>query len=317
MRGKDTVIINGRHYDVVTGLPASPAVTKTAVKDDSQTVRVEVKRTPAKPHQAKPHRSTTLRREFVKKPVGHHDKLAGQQRQRAHVSKSPAISKFAPHPVIPPRSTAAAHDSISPVVTAAHQRAVSATPTDTPRAMSSRELKNHLLATRLAESSPPKAAPKKPRKLRGPARVSSVMAASFAIMVLGGYMSYISMPGLSVRVAAAQSGVDASYPGYTPSGYRFSGPVAFQDGQVSVRFAANGGTLGYQILQKKSSWDSQAVLDNYVAAKTSAYDINSSGGLTVYTYGKNAAWVNHGVLYTIEGNAPLRTDQVLKIAQSL
>jgi hypothetical protein len=84
-----------------------------------------------------------------------------------------------------------------------------------------------------------------------------------------------------------------------------------------LTFSANGGTSNYKINQQKSSWDSQAVLDNYVAAKTDTYDVNDTQGLTVYTYGNNAAWVNHGVLYTISGNAPLKTEQVVKIATSL
>ena len=143
------------------------------------------------------------------------------------------------------------------------------------------------------------------------------MAASFAIMLLGGYLSYINMPHLSVRVAAAQAGISASYPSYVPDGYRFYGPVAFSDGKVTLDFAANGGTTNYQISQKKTSWDSQAVLDNFVAAKTKDYAINSAGGLTVYTYGSNAAWVDRGILYTIDGDAPLAPTQILHIAQSL
>lgn len=125
------------------------------------------------------------------------------------------------------------------------------------------------------------------------------------------------MPNLSVRVAAAQAGVDAQYPSYTPSGYRFDGPVAFSNGKVHLSFRANGGDEEYNISQQKSSWDSQAVLDNYVAAATDNYDVNDTQGLTIYTYNNNAAWVNRGVLYTITGDAPLKTEQVVRIATSL
>jgi hypothetical protein len=43
----------------------------------------------------------------------------------------------------------------------------------------------------------------------------------------------------------------------------------------------------------------------------------SERGLTVYTYGSKAAWVNGGILYTLNGNAPLNSDQILKIASSM
>lgn len=318
MRGKNTILINGRHYDAVSGLPLeqSTAATKLTVTDTSVETEVTVTRTAARSAHTPLHRSQTLRRDIVKKPHGSHDDVAGQRRDHAHVAMSPHISKFAPHPVVTPvLENPRQRDHHSAVVSAAHRRFVDAQNASKPKAMSSRELKDHLIATKLAEAQPNThhVSPKE----RTPRRVSSVMAACFAIMLLGGYLSYINMPNLLVRVAAAQAGVDASYPGYTPSGYRFDGPVAYQNGRVTLSFAANGGTHGYTITQQRSSWDSQSVLDNLVAAQAVPYDINASGGLTVYTYGQQAAWVNRGVLFTMSGDAPLRTEQVLKIANSL
>ena len=109
------------------------------------------------------------------------------------------------------------------------------------------------------------------------------------------------MPSLSVRVAAAQAGVNATYPEYRPDGYGMSGAVAYSEGQVSMKFASNGGSENFTINQSKSNWDSSAVLDNYVKQKAGDnYITYNERGLTVYTYGSNAAWVNNGVLYTIE-----------------
>ena len=39
------------------------------------------------------------------------------------------------------------------------------------------------------------------------------------------------MPTLSVRVAASQAGIDASYPSYRPDGYALNGPVTYGDGR--------------------------------------------------------------------------------------
>ena len=39
-------------------------------------------------------------------------------------------------------------------------------------------------------------------------------------------------------------------------------------------------------------------------------------GITVYTHDGNAAWVNRGILYTIEGDAGLSSDAIMRIANS-
>lgn len=135
-------------------------------------------------------------------------------------------------------------------------------------------------------------------------------------MVLGGYLTYLNLPSLSIRVAASQAGVDASYPTYQPSGYSFTGPVAFSPGEVRVNFASNTNDYDYSLVQRASSWDSQAVLDNYVTKETEQYATLQERGLTIYLMENKAAWVNGGVFYTIEGDAPLSSEQIQKIASS-
>lgn len=126
------------------------------------------------------------------------------------------------------------------------------------------------------------------------------------------------MPNLSVRVAAAQAGINAGYPNYHPDGYALAGPVTFSDGRVSMNFKANGGNHTFTINQSKSGWNSDAVLDNYVSPRAgSSYIPYTERGLTIYTYDNNAAWVNGGILYTVEGDAPLSSEQIRRIATSL
>ena len=47
------------------------------------------------------------------------------------------------------------------------------------------------------------------------------------------------------------------------------------------------------------------------------YATYNDAGLTIYTYGTDAAWVNGGVLYTVEGSANLSNEQIRRIATSL
>jgi hypothetical protein len=149
-------------------------------------------------------------------------------------------------------------------------------------------------------------------------RVVSTASGAFALLLLGGYITYLNMPALSTRVAAAQAGISATYPAYHPSGYSLSGPVAYQKGNVTMEFAANAGPERYTLSQTKSGWDSSAVLENHVIPHVGDnYTTESINGLTIYTYGPNAAWVNDGILYTVSGDARLSTDQIERIAISM
>jgi hypothetical protein len=176
-------------------------------------------------------------------------------------------------------------------------------------------LKNEAIAKAL--DTPKKAHAKRTMKNRFP-RAFSVGTATLAVLLLAGYLTYLNMPTISIRVAAVQSGINASYPDYQPSGYRLDGPIAYNDGEVSMKFAANSGPQSFNIREQRSSWNSSAVLENYVQPKAGTdYNTHTQSGLTIYTFDGKAAWVNGGILYTVDGDAPLSNDQILRIATSL
>ena len=149
-------------------------------------------------------------------------------------------------------------------------------------------------------------------------RLVSVGSTAIAVLLLGAYFTYINMPALSTRIAASQAGINASYPNYQPSGYSPNGPVAYQQGSVIMKFAANGSNENFTLAQTRSEWDSSAVLENYIKPKSrDKYTTTAANGLTIYSYGTHAAWVNAGILYTVDGNAELAPEQIQKIAASL
>ena len=148
------------------------------------------------------------------------------------------------------------------------------------------------------------------------ARFMTLASASFAIILLAGYFTYLNMPNLSIKMAAVQSGVDAKYPGYSPDGYALSGPISFKEGEVSMRFAYADGGRDFTLTQKRSNWDSSAVRQ-YIDKHSQSATTTQVDGLTIYSYSNNAAWVNGGVLYTLEGDAPLSSDQIQRIATSM
>ncbi len=309
---KQTITINGVHYDASSGLPNETAK-KAASRGGHHATNI---------HQ-KTQRSSTLNRSYAKKPAGQpKSPTHATIKRKVTVSRSPHITKFAkdPQPISKPVRVMDIGPSVHPHVAKAHTK--SHTKAQTKHAPvqlqhpPAKQLKEQAIAKALANAAPEKKAPKHRSPKRS--RKLSVASASLAIMLLAGYLTYLNLPALSVRVAAAQAGIDASYPDYRPTGYRLNGPVAYAGGEVSMNFKANASTQQFSINQSKSSWDSSALLANYVEPKAGeSYDTYSDAGLTIYTYGSNAAWVNGGILYTIEGDAALSNDQVRHIATSM
>ena len=308
-----TITINGRKYDAHTGLPADEPASPKSASTPHIASRAH---TPHSKVHASAQKSHTLNRRVVKKDIA-------PAQVRTPAQKSHMISKFAKppggykHPVAP--ATRDIAPQAHPLVTKAtaqqqaHQRRTVAT------LQPSHVIKKQAIAEAI-EKAPSKhekndVTPKKHSKF---SRFASIASASLALLLLGGYFTYLNMPSLSVRVAAAHAGLDASYPEYKPDGYRLNGPVAYTEGQVSMKFAANAGPQAYSIDQSKSNWDSSAVLDNYVKKKAGEnYITYNERGLTIYTFDGNAAWVNSGILYTISGDAPLSSDQIRRIATSM
>lgn len=316
-----TITINGTVYDAHTGMPLHKveAPLKTQEKPTASH-HAQIHHSQAIHHSAQ--KSQTLNRRVVKK-TGAKPKNHLTSDIAAPIQKSPAITKFAPHPkgtAKPVRSMDIGPVSHPIVAKAHHQMDVAARQKAAAPAMApkpSHIIKQEAVAEAL-EKAPSHNAPEKTKRTKKHPRLFSIASASLALLLLGGYFTYLNMPSLSVRVAAAQAGVNANYPEYRPDGYSLNGPVAYTQGEVSMKFASNGGPQNFTVSQAKSNWDSSAVLDNYVKQKAGdSYITYNERGLTIYTFDGNAAWVNGGVLYTITGDAPLSSDQIRRIATSM
>ena len=156
---------------------------------------------------------------------------------------------------------------------------------------------------------------KQPTRLHRTLRTTAI---ALGALFIGGYIAYLNMPAITTGIAAAQSGVHATFPSYTPNGYAIAGPVTADNGIVTIRFDATAAPVSYTIQQQRSDWDSSAVLENYITPNAgNDYLATQANGLTIYTYTQSAAWVNGGILYTIHGNAPLSADQIEHIAISM
>ncbi len=346
MRGQHTINLNGRTYDVVTGLPlekSAPASSlkpvqppgtiinditpnKNQPKPASKKPNVSRANTPAKKLHGKAQRSRALVRAPLHKPSTENPKPAS-------IKRSSKITKFAKEPHSASATKTQRHytqhhkatNKPEPKSYASHP-AKSTQQKSAPVRMSSRAIKEQLINKHLGglpvrEPSKIVAPPREdimPTQSR-PRRIASVGATCLALLLLGGYLTYLNMPNLSIRVAAMQAGIDATLPNYQPKNYELHGPVAYSDGTVKLAYrASQDASKKYTVTQQASNWNSQAVLDNYVVEDSNGdYRINSIQGLTVYTYDNKAVWVNGGILYTIDGNAPLSAQQLDRIASSM
>lgn len=136
-----------------------------------------------------------------------------------------------------------------------------------------------------------------------------------------GIISFVgsNMPDISVRVAAMQTGIEASYPSYIPRDYSLS-DISSEDGKITLTFAGPDNS-SFVLVEEKSSWDSSALLRNYVEPTWEEnYATTHEQGITIYIANdtSDAAWVNGGVLYKITSSGTALTKkQVRSIVTSL
>lgn len=260
----------------------------------------------------------------VKKILDRNKSLARKTGRNMDIARSNNVARFAKHApnlsatnvVKSTRTAETKSPTIHPMVEKAHkihaESIVQATRQKNTK--SAKTIKNEAIAEALAK---PTIKSKKQNIFQRHPKFFNIFTISLILIAIIGYISYINTPNLSVMIASAQAGIDATYPEYHPDGYKLSGPVTYSDGQVTINFRGNTGSSKFVIRQAKSSWDSSAVKDMVDKESKGQFVTTEERGLTIYTYNGNAAWVNGGILYTISGNAPLSGDQIRRIATSL
>lgn len=164
-----------------------------------------------------------------------------------------------------------------------------------------------------------------PKKIKTPkvkhnSKIFHFMSAGLAVIVLLGYVTYLNVPSVSMKVASSRAGFSATLPSQTPAGYKMQGPIAYSPGQVVMKFGSNTDDRHFTVQQQPTSWDSEALKENFVAKESNAEPLTyNDRGLTIFLYnGGDAAWVDGGKFYSIKAeNSQLDTNQVLDLATSM
>lgn len=146
-----------------------------------------------------------------------------------------------------------------------------------------------------------------------------VLAFFCALLCVAGVIYFVgsNIPDISVKVAAMQTGIEASYPSYIPRDFSLS-DISSEEGKITLVFKGPEKS-SFTLTEEKSSWDSTAVLRNYVEPNwNNNYITTHEQGITIYISGSNAAWVNGGVLYKIDSSGQgLTKKQLRNIVTSL
>ncbi|MDO5480997.1 MAG: hypothetical protein Q4F60_01460 [Candidatus Saccharibacteria bacterium] len=141
---------------------------------------------------------------------------------------------------------------------------------------------------------------------------------SFAVVGAIAYFVNLNMPDISVKVAAMQTGISASYPNYAPRDYSLSS-VTSDDGKRIVLTFDGPDDSSFTLSEESTSWDTTALLNNYVKRNFSSEFVTlREQGITVYYDNDAAAWINGGILYQTKSiGKNLSKEQIRNLVVSL
>lgn len=349
---RHTIELNGQLYDAVTGelLNKSPKSTPPAqvmdgfVRPKHQPTAMPITPSPtAKKHRVsiqdpkpapKPaKRSATLMRRAVKKPVSTTSQanespvkkprnLPAHRLHRANTTnKSALISRFGNDKASKLSTQVASVPVQAPPVTPALpllnlRQQIEAV---TGHAAGAKQVFERALLQADSHKQPK---PKKTKlshrfaaKIHVAPRLMGLASGFAAALLIAAFFLYQNMPQLSMRLAATRAGVAASLPEYRPAGFSMSRQIQYSPGEIKVSYHSNSDERAFELVQKKAP-NPQGLIDEVTDGQP--YQAYQENGLTIYIYkGSNAAWVNEGVLYQIEGDSALNSDQLIRLATSI
>ena len=146
------------------------------------------------------------------------------------------------------------------------------------------------------------------------------MVVSFALLTLvsaGAFIAWHNIPYASMKIASLRAQVKGSLPAYTPSGFKFAGPIKYEQGAISMTYK-DAGDHSYTLEQEASAWDSSS-LDENAVPDDSQVQKSQVKGTTVYYHSSDcqATWVNNGKRFVIHDNCLLDPSEISKIASSI
>lgn len=326
---KNYIVLNGKHYDAVTGalitpsaptLPAKPKVHKPSVSSHAthSAHKPQAKKPVSRAHHTapkklaahKPAQPKTLMRKVVKKPT-HAKKTA--------VKKVYPVAKKTAGPVVAPKSSAANVDSLrfrrAQQVNKSHKVTRFASPAKTPlptklTPIAIKPAPSHGHAHAKVQVAPQVNEPTPAQKKTAMLEKALVNAKSHELPAHKPSKSHrrllSSLAGLGAilvigsfvaymnkpSVELQVASVKAGFQASMPS-YSPSGyeraAVKANDGKVAINFTSPNQQNGFTVTQESSGWDSQTLFDSITTDDTVSYQTVQSNGRTIYIYDNDKA----------------------------
>ncbi len=151
-----------------------------------------------------------------------------------------------------------------------------------------------------------------------PVLASSLSVLLVALIVGGIYVGH-NLNRISLYLASSRAGFQPTVSSYSPSGYDLSS-VSSASGIIESNFKSNSDSRSYSVIEKKSTWNSNDLLNKYVIGRAGLnYQTINQRNLTIYTFNGNslATWVHNGIWYIIQDNNSLSTNQIIEIATTM
>ena len=266
--------------------------------------------------------STTLNRRYVKKPTRKTDVVVTIKRSPRVKHFNTTMSAIKTQPATQLPNEVATPHPMQALVNEKMKNRSSVSSAENKK-LSAKELKDQAIKKALAAASKTtekeRSADEKAGKLHfGFGRILLAMSCAAAAVFAIVYFVNLNMPDLSLRVAAMQTGINASYPSYVPRDFSLS-DITSEEGKITLNFKNSSSGDAFSLIEETSSWDSNALLTNYVKdAYNDNYTVIREQGITLYVNNSDATWVNGGVLYKLKTlSGSLTKKQIKAIAVSL
>ena len=344
---KQTIELNGKHYDSVTGelvsataktevepkakkTVATPHDTAEVVVTESHAATPKTEANHTKAHTVQS--SQTLMRKAVKRP-GPSVKRHGIHAPVTHESTTTVAVKHGVHTVNPNRLERAqtVHQSayvqkynplhhipvslssvpVQPEPKQEEQEApVAPPPIQHGMAMFERAIEN---ATHYVDI----AAQKKHFTKKQRRHAMSMSSGFAALMLVAGFMVYQNSPGLQVSAAGMRVGVSTVAPDFQKIGLSYNGVATEEDKRI---IGLKDSTYTYQLTQEKTNWSGDSMIQSVSstdASGTPNYTVVEVNGQKVYRLGNGSdMWVKDGVWYSLSGNRSVSPDKLKAIVQN-
>lgn len=212
------------------------------------------------------------------------------------------IAKAKPKQKETPMAPATQH----PLQAAVNQRLKKHRVTTPATKVSAAELKQREIEKALKTvQSQPEEKPKAIRPKFSVGRIILALSCAAASVVAIVALINLNMPDLPIYAAAQNAGIDVIKPSFIPYGYTMS-DITSGNKKVTINFKNSVENASFSVIEEKSSWDSTALLNNFVKETYEDYStITTNTGLKIYTSTNGAtwaAWVNKGTVFKISIN---------------